>query len=207
MAIIQGKLLAKKLREQIKSEVSGLEVQGIIPGLAVVLVGEDPASRSYVSAKEKACETAGIYSRDIRLPSETTQEELLKLIDQLNEDDQIHGILVQLPLPKQIDEQAVIEAINPKKDVDGFHPVSIGKMMLGEETFLPCTPHGIIKMLEEANIKTSGKEVVIIGRSNIVGKPIANMLLQKGPMANAPVTLCHTGYYYCRGGQSKHSYR
>jgi methylenetetrahydrofolate dehydrogenase (NADP+)/methenyltetrahydrofolate cyclohydrolase len=193
MAIIQGKLLAKKLREQIKSEVSGLEVQGIIPGLAVVLVGEDPASRSYVSAKEKACETAGIYSRDIRLPSETTQEELLKLIDQLNEDDQIHGILVQLPLPKQIDEQAVIEAINPKKDVDGFHPVSIGKMMLGEETFLPCTPHGIIKMLEEANIKTSGKEVVIIGRSNIVGKPIANMLLQKGPMANATVTVCHTG--------------
>jgi methylenetetrahydrofolate dehydrogenase (NADP+)/methenyltetrahydrofolate cyclohydrolase len=193
MAIIQGKLLAKKLREQIKSEVSGLEVQGIIPGLAVVLVGEDPASRYYVSAKEKACETAGIFSRDIRLPSETTQEELLKLIDQLNEDDQIHGILVQLPLPKQIDEQAVIEAINPKKDVDGFHPVSIGKMMLGEETFLPCTPHGIIKMLEEANIKTSGKEVVIIGRSNIVGKPIANMLLQKGPMANATVTVCHTG--------------
>jgi len=192
MAIIDGKALAEKLRNQLKEKVTQLGAENIQPGLAVVLVGDDPASKSYVTAKERACENIGVYSRDIRLAESTSQNELLEVISELNQDKAIDGILIQLPLPSQINEQAVIEAITPSKDVDGFHPVSIGKMILGEETFLPCTPHGIIKMLEEADIETSGKEVVVLGRSNIVGKPIANLLFQKSDQGNATVTVCHT---------------
>lgn len=192
MAIIDGKALSQEMREQLKKEASALKDNGITPGLAVVLIGEDPASKSYVTAKERACESIGILSKDIRLPEDTSQDELLSLVEQLNRDEEIHGILIQLPLPSHISEQEVIMAIDPRKDVDGFHPVNVGKMMLGEECFLPCTPHGILKMLEKAQVETSGKEVVVIGRSNIVGKPIANMLLQKNPQGNATVTLCHT---------------
>lgn len=193
MVLLDGRVLAEKLRTRLKLEVEELSRKGVKPGLAVVLVGEDPASKSYVTAKEKACEKIGIYSRDIRLNKNTSQKELLDLIDNLNADKNIDGILVQLPLPSQIDETAVIEKISPGKDVDGFHPVSLGKMLLGQDTFLPCTPHGIIKLMEEGGIDPSGKEVVVIGRSNIVGKPVANMLIQKQPMGNATVTVCHTG--------------
>lgn len=193
MAIIDGKSIAQKLRGELEQQVTALKKKNIIPGLAVILVGENPASQSYVRGKEQACAKIGIYSRNITLPVSTSQDELLNIINELNQDQSIDGILVQLPLPPQIDEQAVIETINPSKDVDGFHPVSIGRMMLGEDTFLPCTPHGIIKLLEVTGIETSGKEVVVLGRSNIVGKPVANMLLQKSKNANATVTVCHTG--------------
>jgi methylenetetrahydrofolate dehydrogenase (NADP+)/methenyltetrahydrofolate cyclohydrolase len=157
-----------------------------------VLVGEDPASQSYVTAKEKACAEIGIYSDDNRLPAETSEEELLALISKLNADPKIHGILVQLPLPKHIDESRVIMAISPEKDVDGFHPVSVGKMVIGEKTFLPCTPHGVLQLLLRSGVKLDGAEVVVVGRSNIVGKPLANLLLQKSPYGNATVTVCHT---------------
>ena len=193
MSLIDGKATAARIREELKEKAALLTEKGMQPGLAVVLIGDDPASRSYVTAKEKACDEMGLYSRDIRKPAETTEEQLLAIIDDLNEDPAVHGILVQLPLPKHIDSDRVIERITPSKDVDGFHPVSVGKMMLGQETFLPCTPHGILKLLEEKNIPTSGAEVVVVGRSNIVGKPIANMLLQKGNPGNATVTVCHTG--------------
>lgn len=192
MAIIDGKMIAQKLRKELEQDVIALNKKGITPGLAVILIGDNPASQSYVRGKEQACEKIGIYSRNISRPVSCSQEELLEIIEELNQDEAIDGILVQLPLPPQINEQAVIEAINPLKDVDGFHPVSIGRMMLGEETFLPCTPHGIVKLLEESGIKTTGKEVVVLGRSNIVGKPVANMLLQKADNANATVTICHT---------------
>ncbi|MDC7221268.1 MAG: bifunctional methylenetetrahydrofolate dehydrogenase/methenyltetrahydrofolate cyclohydrolase FolD [Spirochaetales bacterium] len=193
MNLIDGKATAARIREELKEKAALLTAKGVQPGLAVVLIGDDPASRSYVTAKERACDEMGLYSRDIRKPAETTEEELLSLIDELNSDDAIHGILIQLPLPSHIDSDRVIERIIPTKDVDGFHPVSVGKMMLGQETFLPCTPHGIIKLLEEKNIETSGAEVVVVGRSNIVGKPIANMLLQKCHPGNSTVTICHTG--------------
>ncbi len=193
MSLIDGKATASRIRDELKEKAALLTRRGMKPGLAVVLIGDDPASRSYVTAKEKACEEMGLYSRDIRKPADTTEEQLLSIIDGLNEDPAIHGILVQLPLPAHIDSDRVIERINPLKDVDGFHPVSVGKMMLGQETFLPCTPHGIIKLLEEKEIPTSGAEIVVVGRSNIVGKPIANMLLQKGNPGNATVTVCHTG--------------
>ena len=156
-------------------------------------MGDNPASRSYVTAKERACERIGIYSDDNRLPEDTSEVELLKKIDQMNQDPRIHGILVQLPLPKHIDESTILLAIDPAKDVDGFHPVNVGKMMIGEETFFPCTPHGVVQMLMRSGVETSGKHVVVVGRSNIVGKPVANMLLQKKEGANATVTLCHTG--------------
>ncbi len=191
--IISGLELSASMKENIKDRVSKLKEKGVTPGLAVVLVGNNPASQSYVTAKEKDCEEVGIYSEDIRIPAETTEAELLALIDRLNKDEKLDGILVQLPLPKHIDEQKIIMAIAPSKDVDGFHPVSVGKMMLGQETFLPCTPHGVIKMLESANVKTSGKKVVVVGRSNIVGKPLANLLINRGDYANATVTICHTG--------------
>ena len=193
MELIDGKATAARIRGELRERAAKLTAQGIQPGLAVVLLGEDPASRSYVTAKEKACGELGLYSRDIRKPAETSEEELLCLIDELNGDPAIHGILVQLPLPSHINSDRVIERIIPTKDVDGFHPVSVGKMMLGQETFLPCTPHGIVKLLEEKNIETSGAEIVVVGRSNIVGKPIANMLLQKTRPGNATVTVCHTG--------------
>ena len=190
--IIDGKQIAADIREELKAQVAGLKEKGVVPGLGVVLVGEDPASKSYVSAKEKACENIGIYSDDNRLPADTTQEELLALVDKMNRDPKINGILVQLPLPKHIDEAAVLLAIDPDKDVDGFHPMNVGKMMVGEEAFLPCTPHGVVQMLMRSGVETSGAHVVVVGRSNIVGKPLANMLLQKKEGANATVTLCHT---------------
>jgi len=158
----------------------------------VILVGEDPASQSYVTSKERACEEMGIYSDDNRLPAETSQAELLSLVRRMNDDPKINGILVQLPLPGQLDESEVLLAIDPSKDVDGFHPVSVGKMMIGEKTFLPCTPHGVVQLLIRSGVKIEGAHVVIVGRSNIVGKPLANMLIQKSPTGNATVTVCHT---------------
>jgi len=190
--IIDGKVIAAEIREELKTTVAGLKEKGIVPGLGVILVGADPASQSYVTAKERACENIGIYSDDNRLPAETTQEELLALVDKMNNDPKINGILVQLPLPKHIDEATVLLAIDPDKDVDGFHPMSVGKMMIGEDTFLPCTPHGIVQLLLRSGVETEGAHVVVVGRSNIVGKPVANMLLQKKEGANATVTLCHT---------------
>jgi len=190
--IIDGKQIAAEIREELKTEVTALKARGVTPGLGVILVGADPASQSYVSAKEKACGNIGIYSDDNRLPAETTQEELLALVDQMNRDPKINGILVQLPLPKHIDESAVLVAIDPDKDVDGFHPMNVGKMMVGAAAFLPCTPHGVVQMLKRSGVETSGAHVVVVGRSNIVGKPVANMLLQKKEGANATVTLCHT---------------
>lgn len=190
--IIDGKQVASDIREELKNEVSALKEKGVVPGLGVILVGDDPASKSYVSAKEKACGDIGIFSDDNRLPVDTTQEDLLKLVERMNNDPKINGILVQLPLPKHIDESAVLLAIDPDKDVDGFHPMNVGKMVVGEKAFLPCTPHGVVQLLKRSGIETSGAHVVVVGRSNIVGKPVANMLLQKKDGANATVTLCHT---------------
>lgn len=190
--IIDGKQVAAEIRAELKKEVEKLKAKGIVPGLAVVLVGDDPASKSYVTAKEKACEELGIYSDDNRLPAQTVQQELMALIDRLNKNPKIHGILVQLPLPNHLSESKVLLAIDPDKDVDGFHPVNVGKMVVGEKTFLPCTPHGIIQLLLRSKVKLEGAEIVIVGRSNIVGKPLANMLIQKSPTGNATVTVCHT---------------
>ena len=191
--IISGTEIAKQIREELKQEIAELKDKyNLIPGLATVLVGEDPASQSYVSGKEKTSLALGIYSERHDLPAETTQEELLALIDRLNKDPKIHGILVQLPLPKHLHETEVLFAIDPKKDVDGFHPVNVGKLMIGEPDYLPCTPHGIQQLLIRAGVKLDGAEVVVVGRSNIVGKPIANILLQKKEGANATVTVCHT---------------
>ncbi|MFA5422239.1 MAG: bifunctional methylenetetrahydrofolate dehydrogenase/methenyltetrahydrofolate cyclohydrolase FolD [Phycisphaerae bacterium] len=190
--IIDGKQVAADMRAELKAEVEQLKKKGIVPGLAVVLVGDDPASKSYVTAKEKACEEIGIYSDDNRLPATTSRQELMSLVNKLNKDSKIHGILVQLPLPKHIDESEILLAINPEKDVDGFHPVNVGRMVVGEKAFLPCTPHGIIQLLLRSGVKIEGAEIVVVGRSNIVGKPIANMLIQKSPTGNATVTVCHT---------------
>jgi methylenetetrahydrofolate dehydrogenase (NADP+)/methenyltetrahydrofolate cyclohydrolase len=190
--IIDGKQVAADMQLELKKEVAELKTQGIVPGLGVILVGEDPASKSYVTAKERACEELGIYSDDNRLPVDTTQEDLITLINRMNDDPKINGILVQLPLPKHLDESEVLLAINPDKDVDGFHPTNIGKMVAGQPAFLPCTPHGVIKLLQRSGVKIEGAHVVIVGRSNIVGKPVANMLIQKNPSGNATVTVCHT---------------
>jgi len=190
--IIDGKKVASELREELAHRVQEMKKTGVTPGLAVVLVGEDPASRSYVRAKEKSCHDLGMFSKDIRLPESTREDELLTIVNNLNEDSEIDGILVQLPLPSQIDEQKIILAIDPKKDVDGFHPMSVGKMILEQDTFLPCTPHGILKLLEYSNIPIKGKKVVVVGRSNIVGKPVSNLLFQKQAWGNATVTICHT---------------
>ncbi|PEY41656.1 bifunctional methylenetetrahydrofolate dehydrogenase/methenyltetrahydrofolate cyclohydrolase FolD [Bacillus cereus] len=186
--IIKGNEVAEKKRAQLKEEVVKLKEQGIVPGLAVILVGEDPASRSYVKGKEKGCEQVGIYSELIEFPDTITEERLLAEIDRLNEDDRINGILVQLPLPKHIEEKAIIERISPEKDVDGFHPISVGRMMTGQDTFLPCTPYGIVELVKETNLDISGKHVVVIGRSNIVGKPVGQLFLNE----NATVTYCHS---------------
>jgi len=192
--IINGKEIAKEIREEVRREVLDLKDRtGNIPGLAVVLVGKDPASEVYVRMKEKACQKAGITSFQHRLPFETGQDELLNLIEMLNRDHRVNGILVQLPLPDRIDEGKIINAIDPEKDVDGFHPVNVGRLMLGEEGFLPCTPLGIMELLQLSGNSPEGKHVVVVGRSNIVGKPIAMMLLQKQTGANATVTICHTG--------------
>jgi methylenetetrahydrofolate dehydrogenase (NADP+)/methenyltetrahydrofolate cyclohydrolase len=189
--IIDGKEISAKIRGQVKAQAAALRERAVVPCLAVVLVGEDPASLSYVSAKEKALAEAGMESRDIRLSESTGEAELLALVDALNHDDAVHGILVQLPLPKHIDENKVIAAIDPAKDVDGFAPVSAGNLLLGRQGFIPCTPHGVLVLLREINIPLAGAHAVIVGRSNIVGKPLANLLCRKE--VNATVTICHTG--------------
>ena len=191
---IDGKELAARTRAEIAAGVAELKAsKGVTPGLAVILVGDNPASVSYVTAKEKACREAGMYSREIRLTADTPEADLVKLVKDLNADSAIHGILVQLPLPKGISEQAVINAIAVEKDVDGFTPENVGRMVIGEKCFLPCTPHGILKLIEFSGMDISGKHAVVIGRSNIVGKPVALLLARKGAHANATVTMCHTG--------------
>lgn len=190
--IIDGKAIAAQIRAQIRAEVEILSNKGVTPGLAVVLVGQDPASVSYVTAKQRACQQVGIRSIDHHLTASTSQQELIGLIRTLNTRQDVHGILVQLPLPDHIDQMAVIEAIEPAKDVDGFHPINVGRMVIGQPALLPCTPHGIIELLTRSGVKIEGAEVVIVGRSNIVGKPLANMLLQKTAGGNATVTICHS---------------
>ncbi len=190
--IIDGKQVAADMRAELKDEVARLKKQGIVPGLGVILVGDDPASKSYVTAKERTCEEIGIYSDDNRLAADTSQEDLMALVEKMNKDPKIHGILVQLPLPKGLNEAEVLLAIDPAKDVDGFHPMNVGKMVVGEKAFQPCTPHGVIQLLIRSGVKIEGANVVIVGRSNIVGKPLANMLIQKRPNRNATVTVCHT---------------
>jgi methylenetetrahydrofolate dehydrogenase (NADP+)/methenyltetrahydrofolate cyclohydrolase len=190
--IIDGKQVAADMRAELKAEVAKLKERGIVPGLGVILVGEDPASKSYVTAKERACEEIGIYSDDNRLDAKTSQKELMALVKKMNGDPKINGILVQLPLPKGLNESEVLLAIDPAKDVDGFHPMNVGKMVVGEKAFLPCTPHGVIQLLMRSGVAIKGAEVVIVGRSNIVGKPLANMLIQKNDTGNATVTVCHT---------------
>lgn len=186
--LINGKEIGNTIRESIKLEVNALKDKGITPGLAVILVGDDQASQKYVSNKQKSCEQLGIYSELIKLPADTTEENLLKHIEELNQKDAIDGILVQLPLPKHINEDAVIAAISPEKDVDGFHPISVGKMILGQETFLPCTPHGVMKLLQHSNVTIRGKHAVVVGRSHIVGVPMGQLLLQ----SDATVTYAHS---------------
>lgn len=187
--IIDGKAVSQQTREKIAVETKELkEKTGITPGLAVVIVGDDPASRVYVNNKKKACAEVGFYSEEHALPAETTQEELVKLVKELNSREEVDGILVQLPLPKHIDEKAVIEAISPKKDVDAFHEQNVGKIMIGNYSFLPCTPAGIVELIDSIGVDVTGKECVVIGRSNIVGKPMAMLMLHK----NATVTICHS---------------
>jgi len=187
--IIDGKQIAAQMREELKVDVAGLKQRGIVPGLGVILVGDNPASQSYVTAKEKACQEIGVYSDDNRLPADISQQDLIALISRMNNDPKINGILVQLPLPKHLDENEVLFAINPQKDVDGFHPVNVGKMVAGQKAFLPCTPNGVVQLLLRSGVKIEGAHVVIVGRSNIVGKPLANMLIQKSPTGNATVTV------------------
>ncbi len=186
--IISGKEVAQEIREELKKEVEELKKIGKTVGLTVILVGEDPASQSYVKAKAKASEEVGIRSEVIRLPETTTEEELLKEINRLNNDENVDGILVQLPLPKQINEKAIINAISYEKDVDGFHPLNVGKLAIGEDTFLPCTPFGIVELIKRTGTTIQGKNVVVIGRSNIVGKPVSLLLLRE----NATVTITHS---------------
>jgi len=191
--LIKGAEVAAQIREELKQEIADLKAKhNVVPGLVTVLVGADPASQVYVGQKEKTSKELGIYSERYNLPADTSQEDLLKLVDKLNKDPKINGILVQLPLPKGLNEAEVLYAIDPKKDVDGFHPVNVGKLMIGEPDYLPCTPAGIQQLLIRSGTQIEGAEVVVVGRSNIVGKPIANMLLQKAEGANATVTICHT---------------
>jgi methylenetetrahydrofolate dehydrogenase (NADP+)/methenyltetrahydrofolate cyclohydrolase len=191
--IISGIETAKAIREEIAVEVASLQQKhGLTPGLVTILVGEDPASQSYVAAKNKTAHALGIHSEQLTLPADTSEADLLRIVGEYNSNPAIHGILVQLPLPRHINEGKVLFAIDPNKDVDGFHPVNVGKMMLGEQCFLPCTPHGILELLQRSGTETSGAEVVVVGRSNIVGKPIANLMLQKRAGGNATVTICHT---------------
>ena len=191
--LISGSEIARQIREEIKQEAIQLKAKhNLVPGLATVLLGTDPGSLSYITGKEKTAKELGFYSERIDLPETTSQKDLLALVDKLNQDPKIHGVLVQIPLPKHIDENEVLYAINPKKDVDGFHPVNVGKLMIGDADYLPCTPAGIQQLLIRSGVQIDGAEVVVVGRSNIVGKPIANILLQKGKGANATVTVCHT---------------
>jgi methylenetetrahydrofolate dehydrogenase (NADP+)/methenyltetrahydrofolate cyclohydrolase len=191
--IIDGKKISSEIRAELAEQVAALKEKGVTPGLGVILVGDDPASRSYVTAKEKACADIGMHSDDNRLPVDTSQEDLMALVEKMNQDPAIHGILVQLPLPSHLDESEVLLSINPDKDVDGFHPMNVGKMVVGEEAYWPCTPHGVLQMLKRSGVPTKGADVVVVGRSNIVGKPVANLLLQKLELGNATVTVCHTG--------------
>ena len=191
--IISGTQIAEQIRNEIKAEVSVMkERHGVVPGLVTILVGENPASVSYVKAKQAVAHKLGFNSIQDSQPEDISEDQLLALIEKYNQDPLVHGILVQLPLPRHIDEGKVIYAINPGKDVDGFHPVNVGKMVIGEPCFLPCTPYGILEMLIRSGVETSGAEVVVVGRSNIVGKPIANLLFQKREGGNATVTICHT---------------
>lgn len=191
--IIDGKKVAAEIRQELKEKVEWLKSLNVrVPGLVTILVGENPASLSYVTSKGKACNEIGMHSKIEKLPAGTSEEELLKLIDSYNANNDFDGILVQLPLPKQINEDKVIERIAPSKDVDGFHPISVGNLVIGKETFYPCTPYGVVELLKRYKIETSGKHVVVVGRSNIVGKPVANLLLQKKEGANAVVTVCHS---------------
>jgi methylenetetrahydrofolate dehydrogenase (NADP+)/methenyltetrahydrofolate cyclohydrolase len=190
-ALIDGRAVAAKIRTRIAEDVRALADRGIVPGLTVVLVGADPASVVYVSSKAKACEEAGMRGHTIRMPASTSQDELVAAIDRLNKDDSVHGILVQMPLPKQIDADVVLKRIDPVKDVDGFHPVNVGKMLIGDPLgFVPCTPAGVMELLREYRVQTAGAECVVIGRSNIVGKPMMALLVQPG--ADATVTVCHS---------------
>lgn len=192
--LINGNEIAAQIREELKLETAQLkERHNVVPGLVTILVGENPASVSYVTAKQKTSKELGFYSIQDNQPPDVPEADLLALIEKYNRDPQIHGILVQLPLPKHINETKVLYAIDPRKDVDGFHPVNVGKLMIGEADYLPCTPAGIQQLLIRTGVETSGAEVVVVGRSNIVGKPIANILLQKQKGANATVTICHTG--------------
>ena len=191
--VLDGKKLAAEMRQEMAADVVALKQHGVTPGLGVILVGDNPASRSYVSAKEKACEETGLYSREITMPATASMAEILDAVQALNNDRAIHGILVQLPLPETAMEQAVINAIDPDKDVDGFHPVNVGRMTLGLPAFIPCTPHGVLHMLARGGFPPAGKHVVVVGRSNIVGRPLANLLSMKNALGNATVTLCHTG--------------
>jgi methylenetetrahydrofolate dehydrogenase (NADP+)/methenyltetrahydrofolate cyclohydrolase len=192
--IIKGSEIAEQIRGELKQETANLKAKyNVVPGLVTILVGENPASVSYVTGKQKTSKELGFYSIQDSQPETITEEQLLKLVDKYNKDPKIHGILVQLPLPKHINETKVLYAIDPKKDVDGFHPVNVGKLMIGEADYLPCTPAGIQQLLIRSGAKIDGAEVVVVGRSNIVGKPIANILLQKQKGANATVTICHTG--------------
>lgn len=189
--IIDGKAIAAQVRGEVAEKVSALKAKGITPCLAVILVGENPASVSYVTGKQKALAEVGMADRSLHLPESTTEEELLKIIDDLNKDTAVHGILVQLPLPEHINEEKILLAIDPEKDVDGFHPMNVGNLVIGKKAFLPCTPHGIIVLLEKMGIETRGKHAVVIGRSNIVGKPVSLLLARKE--TNCTVTICHTG--------------
>lgn len=191
--IISGKEVASSIREELKERVARLKEKGVTPGLGVVLVGEDPASVSYVTAKAKGAEEIGMFEETVRLPAESSEEEILRTVDRLNRDPRFHGVLVQLPLPKWVNPDKVINFISPEKDVDGFHPVNVGKLLRGEPCPLPCTPYGVQQMLVRSGYSPEGKHVVICGRSNIVGKPLAALLIQKKPGANATVTVCHTG--------------
>jgi methylenetetrahydrofolate dehydrogenase (NADP+) / methenyltetrahydrofolate cyclohydrolase len=191
--IIDGKAIAAQVRSEVAEAAAALSSRGVTPGLATVLVGEDPASRIYVSTKRKACAEVGIKAWDHDLPASTSQDHLLRLLNELNEDESVHGILVQLPLPEHIDEQLVLDAVRPDKDADGFHPYNLGRLLSGEPIVAPATPAGIQELLHRSGVEVSGAEVVIVGRSNIVGKPLAALLVQKAPGANATVTVCHTG--------------
>ncbi|MDR2866064.1 MAG: bifunctional methylenetetrahydrofolate dehydrogenase/methenyltetrahydrofolate cyclohydrolase FolD [Methanomassiliicoccaceae archaeon] len=190
--LISGSEISASIYDELKGRIAALRSKGVTPGLGVVLVGEDPASQVYVRMKGKKCEELGMHSVTVVLPADTSEKELLKKVDELNKDDKIHGFLVQLPLPKHIDEDKIINAIDPRKDVDGFHPSNVGSMLIGKPLFLPATPAGVQQMLVRSNIETAGKHVVIVGRSNIVGKPIAAMLVQKGKGADATVTVVHS---------------
>ncbi len=193
MQLIDGKKISTEIKNELRIQIEGLKRQGKnVPGLAAILVGDNPASQIYVSSKSKSCQEIGMRSIVEKLSADISQNELISIIKKYNEDENFHGILVQLPLPKHIDENKIIESISPEKDVDGFHPVSVGNLVIGKDTFVSCTPAGIQELLKRYNIETQGKHVVVVGRSNIVGKPIANLLLQKNKFANSVVTVCHS---------------